>query len=238
MPFGQMSHEQNGHLAPPAPARGLSPTLSPPQLLRCRVGAVQVLFVVTTTEMVPGWWRHVPGQGPSSRSGSPCQLPPPSIHGYTWAFTLPQHQGETGGFPLPPHSRAALWTGEQGNASRKGCAESPEGPGDASWPRAPQGGHQVPFPEGHTPAQSRLSSVTVLPLAPTSRHPVAASVTRPLVPTGALTGVAGPGVFHGIFVLAAFPVQDLAVPPPSSPPRCGRGKGGAGGALSPFREGL
>ena len=192
---------------------------------------------MTATEMIPGQWRDVPGQGPSLRSGSPCQ-PPPSIRACMWVFTPLQNQGEMGGGSLCPLSRAAPRAGEQRNAGRKGCAGSPEGPGSISWPWAPQGGHQVPFSGGHTPAQSRLSSVTALLLAPTSGHPVAVSVTRPLAPTGALAGVAKPGVFCRTFVLTALPVQDLAVPLPSSPPPCSGGEGGAGGALSPFREGL
>lgn len=60
---------------------------------------------------------------------------------------------------------------------------------------------------------------------------MAASVTQRLAPTGAHAGVARPGVFHDAFVLAALPVQDLAVspcPPPypaSHPPAVGGERG-------------
>lgn len=200
MQFGQMSHEQNGHLIPPS---GSGKRAQPP---RCCFGTGSEPFVVTATEMVSGQWRDVPGQGPSSRLGSPCQ--PPPAYARACGFSHPcriRERREVG--PSAPCPGLPHGLGSRETPAERAVLGAPRGREASPGPGDPREATKSPSPEATHQHSPRC------PVSPCSSSPP---------PRGTLWQHRSPGPWHPPVPSLEWPDQEFSAASLPSLPSLGK----------------
>ena len=237
MQFGQMLREQNGHLAPHRLWQWAQPPLSPPS---CSVAGSEPCRCCDRNRDGPGLVVAQPWAWSVFEVRVSLPGPPPK---HTWVFTPLQHQGEGRGGPLcvPPVSPPPGLPHVLGSREMPAERAVPEPRGAGGLLLAPDTPGRPPSPPSwrprtrtvlavrchHAPPRPHLGAprATVGPSASgTHRCPCWGGRTRS---------------FPRRFRPCCPPCAGFDLPlPPSSPPPCDRGNGGAAGALSPFQGGV